>query len=141
MTVGEIVLLFFLWGVPLGLVLRASGRYLQLRSSSSRDPREVRFAIALLWLTLFFWIAAGSLVMVSEQTPLPVALLNTALLLRSKLNVGVLFLLNAPIIVGALVLSALNRRSFPETLAVKKSVSIASFVLLAEWFLLAMNPH
>lgn len=141
MTVGETIFVLIVWGVPLCLVLRASKRYLQLRSTASRDPKEVRFAVALLWLTLFLWLAAGALLMLSEQSPLPPALLNPALHLRSRLTFGDLFLLNLPIALCTLLLSAVKRRSFPETVAAKRSVSTASLVLLVELFLLAMNPH
>lgn len=141
MTVGEMVFVLILWGVPLCLVLRATRRYLQLCSGSSRDPKEVRFAIALLWLTLLLWIAVGALMFVGEGIPLPPAVLNAALHVRSRMSVGFLFLLNLPIVLGALLLSAWKRRSFPDTLAVKKSISTASLVFLGGWLLLAMNPH
>jgi hypothetical protein len=135
------IFVLILWGIPLCLVLRASVRYLQLCSGSSRDPKEVRFAIALLWLTLLLWLAVGALMFVGEGIALPSTLLNTALHFRSQISVGFLFLLNLPIVLGALLLSASKRTSSPDTLPAKKSVTTASLVLLAAWLLLAMNPH
>ena len=134
MGFGELAFFALLFGVPLGLILKAWRSYLAVVRGAHEDLFQMRIGVTLITLSTGMWFTALTLMLLEDHSA-------EARSLAISVSPGKLGLINLLLSVIGLVCSARGFRSVRQTGSLRLAMGASSACLILMWVLLLANPH
>jgi hypothetical protein len=134
MTLGGLLFVIVLGGIPMWLALRAWSRYVEIQGKAVAEHSQMLVGFALITLSTAMWMAVLALMSLQDRNSL-----------AKRIAVGTppaaVGLVNFPFCIGGIVCSRLGRSSAHETIPLRKALASSGWFLMLLWLLLVLNPH
>lgn len=134
MSVGEVIFVAALVGIPLWLVIRAWSRYSSMKGSEIGDRLQMQAGLTLASLSTCMWIGVLALMILEDSNA-------EVRSIARNISPGAIGLINLLVCSAALVCSQAGRRSAPHSARLRFAIALSSGCLMLGWVILAANPH
>ncbi len=134
MTLGELLFVAALWGVPLGLLWISWRRYSALHSTTNMNMPLARTALVLVSLSSGVWLFVYALVQIDDYSKMARSILNLGP------TPGTLAVINLLVCAVALILSLLMPKTVQGTVPLQRSLIFATGYMVLVW-MFALTAH